>query len=112
MAEHGADGVLGECLLVGQLEARLGALEALRELHVLDVARGTVECLDDGDGVVAVGGLAGEHDAVDVLADHVGDVAHLGEAGGELCQHGLEHLRGDDDLQGGWGVVLCCVLAS
>jgi hypothetical protein len=48
-------------------------------------------------GVLAAGGLAGEHDAVGAVVDGVGDVAGLGAGGSGRVDHRLEHLGGHDD---------------
>ncbi len=52
---------------------------------------------DGFDGVLAGGGLAGEHDGVGAVVDGVGYVGGLGAGGARVLDHGLEHLGGGDD---------------
>jgi hypothetical protein len=73
-----------------------GSGEILR-LLLLDAPGDGVEHLHAFERVFADGGLAGEHHAVGLLVDGVGDVGDLGAAGHGLADHGLEHVRGDDD---------------
>src|SRR5699024_1083462 len=47
-------------------------------------------------GVVAVGGLAGEHDAAGAVKDGVGHVGHLGAGGAGIADHGVQHLGSGD----------------
>ena len=49
-----------------------------------------------GGAGVADRGLAGEHDAIGLLVDRVGDVGDLGAGRDRLADHRLEHVRGDD----------------
>ena len=56
------------------------------------------------DGILACGGLTGEHDGVGSVVDGVGNVRGLGACRPGVLDHGLEHLgRGDD-----WLAVLGC----
>mmetsp|Transcript_19112 Transcript_19112/g.38510 ORF Transcript_19112/g.38510 Transcript_19112/m.38510 type:complete len:374 (+) Transcript_19112:236-1357(+) len=63
-------------------------------------------------GMLAVGGLAGKHDAVGTVQDGVGNVGALGTGGTGILDHTLEHLSGrDDGLTGNVGLtdhVLLC----
>ena len=47
-------------------------------------------------GVLAPGGLAGEHDAAGAVKDGVGHVGHLGPGGPGVAHHGVQHLGGGD----------------
>jgi hypothetical protein len=49
------------------------------------------------DGPLALGSLAGKHDAIGTLANGVCDVGHLGASRAGVDNHGLKHLGGRDD---------------
>jgi len=52
---------------------------------------------DGLSGVVTLGGLTGEHDAVSAIHDSVGYIRDFGAGGTRVVGHRLEHLRGADD---------------
>ena len=88
--------------MVSATERRLGAGAAARRWRVeADLVFGFDDDLghhgDGFDGVLAGGGLAGEHDGVGAVVDGVGDVGGFGAGGARVFDHRLEHLGGGDD---------------
>ena len=58
------------------------------------------------DGVLARGGLAGEHDSAGAVIDSVGNIGDLGTGRAGVDDHGIQHLGGSDaDLTGAHGAV-------
>ena len=49
------------------------------------------------DGVVALGRLTRQHDAVGTVEDGIANIADLGTSRTRIVGHGLQHLRGTDD---------------
>lgn len=64
---------------------------------VFDAAGDFVEDADAFDGVFADGGFAGEHDAVGLFEDGVGDVGDFGASRHGRADHRFEHVGRDDD---------------
>ena len=48
-------------------------------------------------GVLAAGGLAGEHHAAGAVKNGVGHVGHLSTGGTGVADHGIQHLSSSDD---------------
>ncbi len=98
--EGGADGGHG-----AGLDGADGALdEAAHLLKVGDVGNGVlgleaglVHLADGLGGVVALGSLARQHDAVGTVGNGIANVANLGAGRAGVLDHGLEHLGGADD---------------
>ena len=58
------------------------------------------------DGVLARGGLAGEHDSAGAVIDSVGNIGDLGTGRAGVDNHGIQHLgSGNADLTGAHGAV-------
>ncbi|KAI3479451.1 hypothetical protein L1887_58469 [Cichorium endivia] len=100
LLERGGDGGHGDGLVgVGGDGGERAHL--VEEGHVRDALLGEVcslgHHLDGLDGVCALGGLSGKHDAVRTVQNGVGDVRNLGTRGAVVDDHRLEHLRGADD---------------
>ena len=73
-------------------------------LELAPVVDGLLGLGDDGHhgseglhGVLAAGGLAGQHDAAGAVKDGVGHVGHLRPGGPGVAHHGVQHLGGGDD---------------
>ena len=93
--------------LVGENDGGVQHLHALRGEHgglaqggallAFDAAGDFVEHLHAIEGVFADRGFAGEHDAVGLFVDGVGDIGDLGARGHGLGDHRFQHVGGDDD---------------
>ena len=82
----------------GAADLEAGAVEGLVEVDVLfRVFAGLRHDADGLDGVLARGGLAGEHDGRGTVVDGVRHVGDLRAGGSRVRDHALEHFGGHDD---------------
>ena len=62
-------------------------------LRLLHDAHHGGQCLQ---GILAAGGLAGEHDAAGAVEHRIGHIGHLRPGGPGVAHHGVQHLGGSD----------------